>query len=61
MEDQLVQGFEALRPETSVNWKQSEGPNDPIRLSDEILTFIGDKEIESGVKDEVLLELPYFY
>jgi len=58
MEDQLVQGFEALRPETSVNWKRSEGPNDPIRLSDEILTFIGDKEIESGVK--VLLELPYF-
>ena len=56
--DELVQGFKVLQPETSVNWKKSEGPDDPtqqIRLSDEILTFIKDKGIEAELKDKVLL------
>ena len=49
----LVQGFEALQPETSVNWKKSEDPNQQIRLSDEILAFIEKSEIEAELKDKV--------
>jgi hypothetical protein len=56
LHDTLVQGFETLQPETSVNWKKSEGPNDPIqqlRLSDEILAFIDKSAIEAELKDNV--------
>ena len=56
--NELVQGFKALQPETSVNWKKSEGPDEQIRLSDEVMTFIRDKGIEAELKDKVLLLAP---
>jgi hypothetical protein len=51
--NELARGFETLQPETSVNWTKSEGPNQQIRLSDEIQTFIAKSEIEVELKDKV--------
>ena len=47
----LVQGFENLQPETSVNWKGHDDPT--LRLSDELLAFIGKSAIEAQLKDNV--------
>ena len=48
----LVQGFENLQPDTSVNCQK--GKDDPtLRLSDEILAFIQKSAIEAELKDNV--------
>jgi hypothetical protein len=63
-DDDLFQGFEALQPETSINLAKSEGtggPNQQIRLSDEILTFIENNDIEAELKDEVCSNLSYHH
>ena len=49
--NELVLGFETLRPETSVNWQSPEDPNQQIRVSDEILTFIRENGIAAELQD----------
>ena len=57
-DNDLFQGFEALQPETSINLNKPQGVDDrnqQIRLSDEILAFVDNKDIEAELKDEVCL------
>jgi hypothetical protein len=57
----LVQDFEALQPETSVNLNKAGGLNEQIRLSDKLLAFIEKYGIDNELKDKVCINILQFH